>query len=106
MSSLAAQRLKFQLVFSCVVIAVGLVVTWLLLADSSPFHDYFMRDSGLADVWYVTAIVPYIVSAMIEGNPHSPSMVIFILVLVLQWIVLAWVLSIPVARLWISFHKK
>jgi hypothetical protein len=105
MYSLAAQRLKFQLVFSCVVIVVGLVVTWLLLAESSPFHD-FMRNSGLADVWYVTTIGPYIVSAMIEGNPHSPSMVIFILALILQWIVLAWVLSIPVARLWISSHKK
>ncbi len=106
MSSLAAQKLMFQVVFSSLVVVAGLTVTWLLLADSSPFHEYFLWHTGIQDVWQITVIVPYIVSAMIEGNPHSPSMVIFILVLIFQWIVVAWVLSIPVAKLWLRLQRK
>ena len=106
MTSLAAQKLKFQVVFSSLVVVIGLVITWLVLGDSSPFHNYFLRNSDIPDIWQVTVIIPYVVSAMLTGNPHSPSMVIFILALILQWTVFAWFLSIPAAKLWVRLKKK
>jgi hypothetical protein len=94
-------RLKFQLVFTTIVMLTALLLTWLILADSSPFHNYFLWHSGIPNLWSMTMIVPYIVGAMIEGNPHSPSELIVGLALIIQWAVVGWLLSIPAAKLWL-----
>ena len=93
-------RLKFQLVFITIVILTAILLTWLILGDSSPLHPYFLRHGAIPDLWSMTMIVPYIVGAMIEGNPHSPSELIVGLALIIQWSVIGWLLSIPAAKLW------
>jgi hypothetical protein len=105
MTSLASQKLKFQLVFCCLVVVAALVITWLMLGDSSPFHDYFLWHSALPDAWQVTTIIPFLLSAVISGNPHSPPMVIFIFLLIIQWTILGYFLSIPMAKFWVRHQK-
>ena len=104
-SSRTPSRLTFQLVFTTIVMLMGLLLTWLILGDSSPFHDYFLWHSTLPNLWAMTVILPYIVGAMFEGNPHSPSMLIVGLALIIQWTVIGWLLSIPAAKLWLAWSQ-
>ena len=97
--SIASRKLKFHLKFSGVILLLALLLNWLIMGDSSPLHDYFLWHSTTPNLWGMTNVVPYILSAMIAGNPHSPSMVIFYVFLVVQWLVLGLLLSIPIARL-------
>ena len=78
---------------------MGLLLTWLILGDSSPFHNYFLWHGTIPNLWAMTMILPYIVGAVFEGNPHSPSILIVGLALIIQWFVIGWLLSIPVAKL-------
>ena len=99
--SLAARKLKFQLVFSSLLVVLALLVTWLLLGESSPLHDYFVWHGELPDVWAMTTLLPFILSALITGNPHSPSMVIFIFLLIVQWTLFGFFLSVPLSRIFV-----
>jgi len=94
------QRLAFQLIFSVTVVAAALVVTWLLLGDSSPLHAYFIWHVSLPNAWAMTTALPYVAGAVLSGNPHSPSMAIVLVALIVQWFVIGFVLSIPFSRYW------
>jgi len=37
--SLASWKLTFQLVFSSLIVLLALLVTWLIMGDSSPLHE-------------------------------------------------------------------
>ena len=76
----------------------ALLVTWLLTGEGSPFHDYFIWHVELPNTWAMTTVIPFIFSAIITGNPHSPSIGIFILAMIIQWSVLGFLLSIPIAN--------
>ena len=102
--SLAARKLKFQLIFSSLVVLLTLLLTWIILGESSPLHDYFLWHGELPDIWAMTTLMPFMVSAIISGNPHSPSMVIFIFLLIVQWSVFGFFLSIPLSRLFVRIH--
>ncbi len=106
MTSSASQKLKFQFVFSCLVVVVALGVTGLILNESPPFDNFFSRHSDITDAWRMTALIPFIFSAMISGNPHSPPLGIFILALIIQWSLVGFLLSIPTAKLWARLRKK
>lgn len=103
--SLASQRLKFQLTFTVVFAAAGLVLTWLIMAESSPLHDYFIWHVRLPNLWGMTLLIPYVLGALLAGNPHSPSTVIIILFTVIQWLIVGFLLSLPLSRLWLRFKN-
>jgi hypothetical protein len=105
-TSSASKKLKFQVVFSSLVVLSALLATWLILGESSPFNDYFTRHDDVQDAWQITAVMPFLFSAMISGNPHSPPMLIFILALIIQWSVFGYLVSIPTANLWLRLQKK
>ena len=88
------------------VVAVALLITWLILGDGSPFESYFASHDELPDVWRMTMVIPLLVSVMMSGNAHSPPLVIMVLVLIMQWFVVGYLLSIPMARLWVRLPKK
>ena len=104
--SVASQKLKFQVVFSIVVALGGLLVTWLILGDGSPFASYFARHVDVANMLRLTTFLPFVVSAMISRNPHSPPMAIFVVGLFLQWSLIGYLLSIPVAQRWARGQKS
>jgi len=102
----ASRRLKFQLVFTVVFVAVGLLMTWLILADSSPFHEYFIWHVGLPNLWGMTVIVPFVLAAVLSGNPHSPPTVIVVLFTIIQWFIIGLLISIPLSRFWLRRQRK
>jgi hypothetical protein len=103
--SLASQKLKFQLIFSILFVLCALLVTWLIMGESSPFSDYFLWHVDLPNLWAMTTFIPYIFSAIITGNPHSPSMVIFMIALIIQWGLLGFLLSIPISRVFMRRQR-
>ena len=103
--SLASQRLKFQLTFTVLFAAAGLVLTWLILADSSPFHDYFIWHVSVPNLWGMTVLFPYVLGALLSGNPHSPSTLVIMLFTVIQWLIVGLLFSIPFSRVWLRVRK-
>jgi hypothetical protein len=93
-------------VFSSLVVLLALLVTWLIMGDNSPFHNYFIWHVDLPNTWAMTTVIPFIVSAIISGNPHSPSTLIFIFALIIQWSLLGFFFSIPISKLFARLHKK
>jgi hypothetical protein len=95
-------RIKFRIIFSSVIAVGALTVNWLVLGDSSPFHQHFLWHSDLPDLWAAMHIVPVICSAIIAGNPHSGSEIVYGFMLVIQWFIVAFLLSGVLVRLWRS----
>ncbi len=81
------------------VVAVALLLTWLIMGESSPFASYFLWHVDLPNLWAMTTLIPYITGAVISGNPHSPHMLPVVLALIVQWFVIGLLLSTPVWRL-------
>jgi hypothetical protein len=104
--SVTSQKRKFQFVFSLVVALGALLVTWLILGDGSPFESYFARHVDVANMLRLTTFPPFVLSAMISRNPHSPPMATFVVGLFLQWSLIGYLLSIPVARRWARGQKS
>jgi hypothetical protein len=104
--SLASWKLTFQLVFSSLLMLLALLVTWLIMGDSSPLHEYFLWHGDLPNTWAMTTLIPYIFGALIAGNPHSPSIAIVIVALIIQWFLIGFLLSIPVSRVFVRQQKK
>jgi hypothetical protein len=97
---------KFQVVFSVVVATVAVIVTWLVLAEGSPFASFFARHDSAADAWRMTVLLPFVFSAVISRNPHSPPAAIVMVGLFLQWLMVGYLLSIPVSKQWGRGQKK
>ena len=98
----ASEKLKFHLVFSIAVAVVALLATWLALDDRGPLAAYLERNHiALANSLRLTVILPFILSALISHNPHSPPTSIFIVGLFLQWALVGLLVSIPLAKRWV-----
>jgi hypothetical protein len=104
--SLASQKLIVQLIFTGAFALLALLVTWLILGDGSPFHDYFLWHVDIPNLWGMTTFVPFLLSAGITGNPHSPSMAIFLFALIVQWLLIGYFVSIPLSRLFMRARQN
>ena len=100
-----ARRLKFQMVFTVLFVAASLFITWLIMANSSPLHTYFLWQTDLPNLWGVTAFIPYVLAALLVGNPHSPSELVVIVFMIIQWFVVGGLLSMPLSKLWLRLRK-
>jgi hypothetical protein len=100
------KKRQFQVLFSTVVALASLLITWLTLADASPFADYVARHRQFHDTWRMTAVVPFLLSAVVTRNPHSPPTAAFAVALFLQWSLVGYVLSIPLATWWARRQGK
>ena len=97
-------RTKFRLIFSGLLAFVGLTVNWLVLGDTSPFHERFLWHGDIPNLWGAMNIVPVICSAIVAGDPHSGSEIIYGFMLVIQWFIIGFLLSgaLLALRLWRS----
>ena len=81
-------------------------MTWLILGESSPFHGYFIWHVDLPNLWGMTVVIPFVLAAVLSGNPHSPPMVIVVLFLIIQWLIVGLIISIPLSKLWLRLQRK
>jgi hypothetical protein len=86
-------KLIFQLTVSGIAALIALIVNWLVLGDSSPLHEYFVWHTGLPNWWLALNVLPAIGSAIVAGNPHSGSEIVYGLFLVIQWFIFGFLLS-------------
>ena len=97
-------RTKFRLIFSGLIALGALTVNWLVLGDSSPFHEHFLWHEELPNLWMAVNLLPVIGAAIVAGNPHSGSEIIYGSFLVIQWFLFGFLLSgaLLALRLWRS----
>ena len=86
-------RTKFRFIFSALLAFGGLIVNWLILGDSSPFHEHFLWHADIPDWWGAMNIVPVICSAIVAGDAHSGSEIIYGFMLFIQWFIVGFLLS-------------
>ncbi|HSE22380.1 MAG TPA: hypothetical protein VLB68_12015 [Pyrinomonadaceae bacterium] len=96
------KRTKFRLIFSGLIAFGALIVNWLVLGDSSPFHEHFLWHGALPNLWMAMNFVPVICTAIVAGDPHSGSEIVYGFVLFIQWFILGFLLSgaLLALRLW------
>ena len=85
--------MKFRLIFSAIFAFGALILNWLVLGESSPFHNFFLWHTELPNTWAMLNIAPMIGSAIVAGNPHSGSEVVYSIWLVIQWFIVGFILS-------------
>jgi hypothetical protein len=88
--------LRSSLTFPAATVAAALVSGWLLTGESSPFHDYFLFNVTLPNVWRALNVMPLLLGLLVSGNPHSETAVgavVMVAAFVAQWALVGSVLS-------------
>ena len=73
---------------------IALFLDWLLLGETSPFHEYFLWHVGIPNSWRALNVVPFIAGAVISGSHAGPEPVVFIPLQMIQWFIIGFGLSI------------
>jgi hypothetical protein len=78
----------------------AVIVNWLAEGETSPLYHYFLWHVAIPNIWGRLNIIPAIVSALIAGNPHSGSEVVYSFGVFIQWFLIVYLLCglIPKAR--------
>ena len=80
-------------------IALGaILLTWLILGDTSPFNDYFLWHVGIPNFWRLLNAAPFIAGAMIVGNRGGPDAAVLTILQFIQWFVVGFLLSIVLSK--------
>jgi len=84
--------------FSGIVALGAVLLTWILTGESSPLAGYFLFNVGVPNVWRLFNTLPFIVAALISGNPGGGPAVLFTVLQFAQWFIIAYGLSTFVSR--------
>jgi hypothetical protein len=84
--------------FSGIVAVAAVLLTWILTGESSPLAGYFLSNVGVPNAWRLFNAVPFIVAAVISGNPGGGPAVLFTVLQLAQWFLIAYGLSTLVSR--------
>jgi hypothetical protein len=76
----------------------AILLTWVLLGESSPLADYFLFHVRVPNVWRLLNALPFIAAAIISGNRGGGPVALFTVLQFVQWFVVAYVLSILFSR--------
>jgi hypothetical protein len=79
--------LVVQTIVSLLVGIIALVISLLTLMESSPLHD-----GSIAYAWALLNFGAIAIAILIEGNPHSFSETIVVIVIFVQWFILSFVI--------------
>ena len=75
------------------VISAG-IAEWLVHADSSPLHEYFLYHGTIPAMWGLLDLPAYLIGAIVGGNPHAISLPAAYIGFVIQWFLVGWLLSL------------
>ena len=73
---------------------VALLLTWLLLDETSPLEEYFLWHVGVPNFWRALNAAPFIIGSVISGSHAGPHPAVFITLLCLQWFIVGFVISL------------
>ncbi len=91
--------MKQRVLFSLLVAFGAVLVNWIILGDSSPLHQYFLRHgSGIEDFWLALNFIPVLLAALISRNPGGGAELVYIVLLFVQWFTIAFVVSFFLVR--------
>jgi hypothetical protein len=83
-------RLSFGIALS------ACLLSWLVIGETSPFADYFLRHVEVPNVWRAIHTIPYLI--MVIFRPAIMAQVILYLSIFVQWLLIAFALSLLVCR--------
>jgi hypothetical protein len=90
--------LRRRLLFTGVVVACAILVSWLLHAESSPLRNYFLWHTFLPNRWAMLNFPAALLGVVVSGNIHQASPVGVVAGMIVQWGVVAFVLSLLLIR--------
>jgi hypothetical protein len=86
------------LLFTGVVVACAVIVSWLLYAESSPLRNYFLWHTFLPNRWSMLNFPAALLGVVLSGNVHQPSPIGVVAGMIVQWGVAAFLLSLLLIR--------
>ena len=96
-----------RLVARAIVIAsVGLGLSWLLLADTSPLSSWLLTHAMPTNIAMAANFVPFVLAAVASGNVHAPDLGWLVGFMLAWWALVGLLLSWLFARLWPNNSSK
>lgn len=91
---------KVQFLICGIVVVIAFLLHWLITAESSPFYNYFIWHVGYGNTWLKINLLPIFAGALAShsANPDSINAIGVIIALAIQWLVVGFLLSIPIAQ--------
>jgi hypothetical protein len=90
--------LRRRLLFTGCVVAGAAILSWVLLADSSPLRNYFLWHTSLPNTWAMLNFPSALLGVVVSGNVHQPHPVGIVAGMGVEWGVAAFVLSLLLIR--------
>ncbi|SRR6266496_3015659 len=97
--------IKERLIFSSLIALGAVLLTWILHGESSPVADYFLLHNGFPNFWLTLDALAFILGAVISGSHAGSPLVLFTILQIIQWFIVAFVLFGIVSR-WFSFKGR
>jgi len=97
--------MKARLYFAAAVVALAYAAGWLIGGEASPLREYFLWNVSVKNWWMATNVVPIIIAAVVEGNPHSGNEAIFLLAFTAQWFAFGYAVASLASKLRSWFWK-
>ncbi len=90
--------LRRRFLFVCAALACVFVFSWFVSAESSPLQNYFVWHTAVPNAWGWLNIPPILLGLTLSGDIHNANMVGVVLGMIVQWGVVAFLLSLLVVR--------
>ena len=87
-----------RVAFTLVCVALVFIGDWLIHAERSPLHEYFLWHVAIPNAWITINRFPYFLGIAFSGNIHQSSLAGYMLGLGIQWGVVGLVSSLLLVR--------
>ena len=91
--ALLEDGIKRRLVVSVLVALGAILITWLILGESSPFDDYFSTHTAIPNLWRMLNALPFIAGGVLSGNHGGSPLILFTVLQFIQWFIIGFVAS-------------
>ncbi len=98
------RKLRFHFIFGAAAVLAFIVCSWLVIGESSPFHDHFLHNVALPNLWRRLHTGAYIVGMILSGNVHQPSAFGLFGAAILQWFIIGFLLSFVFSGFRVRHH--
>ena len=86
-------KTEFRLKSAGVFALCATALCWLMWGHNSPLEKFFERHETISHWWGSLNFIPYIISLIAAGNPHSGSEAVGYLAVAVQWFVVGFILT-------------